>query len=471
MELADIFRPIRGKPEQSGDLHLQRVTSPDLPPADRLLICESIKTKRGIQMKHMRKYLSLALAAALALTCLAGCSSGSSSSGGTSSSGNTSASGSTSSGGGSSSSGSGSGSVSGSGSSTPSAEGGTIKIALVAPLSGDNATYGVKQENGYRLAMDEINGNGGINGAQLVLETYDDAGDPATAASGAQKFADDDEVLVLGGCCLTNCTAAMLPITGDAGLPEMVVSSSAASLLGLSDYFYRMAVQDAQVGPNIARNFKDMGFTKAVALYPNNDYGIGLKDSFVEEFSDGGEVLDSIEYQAADQDYSAILTNVKDMAPDCIALCGTTTDSALIIKQAREMGIEAVMMGAPGVYNQNVIDIAGDAAEGIMAVGAFVANDPDEDVQAFVSSYKEKYNGETPDHFAALAYDQMYVIAEAAEKAMAGGELTRETMAAALDETNYEGITGTVTFNEDGEWIRDYMVLTVKDGEYVRYEG
>ena len=348
----------------------------------------------------------------------------------------------------------------------------TIKIGLVAPLSGNNATYGVKQENGYRLAMDEINANGGIYGAQLVLESYDDAGDPATAASGTQKFADDDEVMVMGGCCLTSCTAAMLPISGDAGLPEMVVSSSAASLLGLSDYFFRMAVQDAQVGPNIARNFKNMGYTKAVALYPNNDYGIGLKESFVEEFGNGGEVLAAIEYQPTDQDFSAILTNVKSMNPDCLVLCGTTSDSSLLIKQARQMGIDAVIMGPPGVYNQNIIDIAGSASEGILAVGAFVANDPDERVQQFVASYKAKYN-EVPDHFAALAYDQMYVIAEAAARAMEAndGELTRATMAEGLRASNYDGITGTVTFNEDGEWIRDYLVLTVKDGEYVRYEG
>lgn len=390
-----------------------------------------------------RKHLALVLAAMMTLNALTACSGGSSAS---------------------------SGSDAASGDSTAQVD--TIKVALVAPLSGDNATYGVKQQNGYQLAIDEINANGGVLGAQLVLETYDDAGDPATAAAGAQRFADDDEVMVLGGCCLTSCTAAMLPITNDATLPEMVVSSSAASLLGLSDYFFRMAVQDAQVGPQIAKKFAEMGYSNAVVLYPNNDYGTGLMESFVEEFKTSGEVLDSIEYQPTDQDYSAILTNVRDLNPDCIALCGTTTDSALIIEQARQMGIEAVMMGAPGVYNQNVIDIAGSAAEGVMAVGTFVANDPDEKVQKFVSDYQAKFN-ETPDHFAALAYDQMYVIADAATRAMQanGGELTRETMADALRDTDYTGITGTVTFNEDGEWIRDYMVLVVKDGEFVRYEG
>ncbi len=349
----------------------------------------------------------------------------------------------------------------------------TIKVALVAPLSGNNATYGVKQENGYRLAMDEINGAGGVLGAKIELVTYDDTGDPQTAAAGTQKFVDDEEVMVLGGSCLTSCTAVMLPITGDGELAHMVVSSSAASLTGLSPYFFRMAVQDAQVGPQIAKVFAGMGDKTAVALYPNNDFGIGLKNSFVEQFAaDGGEVLATIEYQDTDQDFSAILTNVASLNPDCIALCGTTTDGATIVKQARQMGIAAHIMGQPGLYNQNVIDIAGEYAEGLFACGVFIASNPDEKVQEYVKKYEERF-GETPDHFSALAYDQMYVIADAAGRAMAAndGELTRESMIEALRGTEYDGVTGHVNFQENGDWVRDYLTLTVKDGKYVLYTG
>ena len=175
----------------------------------------------------------------------------------------------------------------------------TIKFGLVAPLSGDNGAYGTKQEKGYELAMEEINAAGGVLGAKLELETYDDGGDASTAANGAQKFADDDSILAIGGSCLTSCTAAMLPITGDAEMPQLVVSSSAKSLTGISDYFFRMAVQDAAVGPQIANQFTKMGKTKAVTLYCNNDYGSGLKDSFNAQFeANGGQVLDSVPYQA-----------------------------------------------------------------------------------------------------------------------------------------------------------------------------
>ena len=349
----------------------------------------------------------------------------------------------------------------------------TITFGLVATLSGDNGAYGTKQEKGYELAMEEINAAGGVLGATLELETYDDGGDASTAANGAQKFADDDSILAIGGSCLTSCTAAMLPITGDAEMPQLVVSSSAKSLTGISDYFFRMAVQDAAVGPQIANQFTKMGKTKAVTLYCNNDYGSGLKDSFNAQFEEnGGEVLDSIPYQATDQDFAAILTTVKSEEPDCIALCGTTTDGALIIKQARQMGIEAPIMGQPGLYNQNVIDIAGDAAEGLLCSGVFVADGADGKGAEFVENYQAKYDGEIPDGFAALAYDQMYVLADASERAMEenDGELTRETLAEALRTTDYEGVTGTVSFDENGDWVRDYLTLTVKDGKYVLYE-
>lgn len=348
----------------------------------------------------------------------------------------------------------------------------TIKFGLVAPLSGDNGAYGTKQEKGYELALEEINAAGGVLGAKLELETYDDGGDASTAANGAQKFADDDSIMAIGGSCLTSCTAAMLPITGDAEMAQLVVSSSAKSLTGISDYFFRMAVQDAAVGPQIANQFTKMGKTKAVTMYCNNDYGSGLKDSFNAQFeANGGQILNSIPYQATDQDFAAILTTVKSLDPDCIALCGTTTDGALIIKQARQMGIEAEIMGQPGLYSQNVIDIAGDASEGLLCSGVFVADGADEKGQEFVTKYGEKYNGEVPDGFAALAYDQMYVLADAAERAMEAndGELTRQTLAEALKETNYEGVTGTVNFDENGDWVRDYLTLTVKDGKYVLY--
>ncbi len=343
-----------------------------------------------------------------------------------------------------------------------------LKIGMVNPLSGDNALYGLSQENGVRLAIDEINAAGGVNGAQIVLETYDDQGDPQTAASGAQKFADDDSILMITGSSLTSNTLAMVPIFDDAEIVDMVCSSSSPSLTGCSEYFFRMAVQDAQVGPQMCKAILDKEYTQISMLYPNNDFGKSLSAS-IEEYAgeNGGTIVSAYEYNPADQDFTAILTNLKADAPEAVALCGTVTDTSLIIKQMAQLGIEAYKIGHTSLYNSSTFEIAGDAMEGVGCVSVYISSNPDEKVQEFVARYQEKYDA-IPDSFAALAYDMTYTFAAAAESAMEAndGEVDRESLKDALVDVEYEGITGTVNFNDNHDWVRDYLTLIVKDGEF-----
>lgn len=347
--------------------------------------------------------------------------------------------------------------------------GDTLKIGLVAPISGDNGQYGTSQKQGYELAIKEINEAGGVNGKMLELETYDDQGDAQKAAAGAQKFADDDSILAVGGSCLSSCTLAMVPIIDDAGLPDLVVSSSSPSLTGSSDYFFRMSVQDAAVGPQIADVILKKGLKNVVVLYPDNDYGINLNENLTKYGAEQGlNIMQSIPYLTTDQDYTAILTTVKTLQPEAIALCGTTTDTGLLVKQIQQLGIDALLVGGTGGYNAKTVEIAGSASEGFLCVGVYVASNPDEKVQTLVEKYNAAY-GEIPDGFAALSYDQMYVIADAAKAAMDanGGTVTRETLKDALKAINYDGVTGTVTFNDVNDWERPYLTLKVENGEFV----
>jgi len=353
------------------------------------------------------------------------------------------------------------------GSSGGSGDNSPIKIGLVAPMSGGSSIMGVSQQNGYLLAIGEINDAGGINGREIELLTYDDTGDPQKAASGAQKFADDDSILAMGGSCNSTSTLAMVPIFDEAGIPDLVVSSSSNKLTGCSPYFFRMSVQDDMVGPQMAKSLLDMGKKSVVIFYPNNDYGIGLCGSLRDYFlQNGGTVLEELTYQADDQDFTAQVTTCKSLDPDAVAMCGTPADSGLIIKQLRQNGVESVLIGGTGLYNTNTVEIAGIASEGVYVIGVYVPTNPDPKVQELVSKYKNAYGSE-PDNFAALAYDQMYVIAEACQRAMDNGELTRETLKDELKKTNYAGVTGTVTFNANNDWERDYLTLQIKDGLFV----
>ena len=359
-------------------------------------------------------------------------------------------------------------SSSGSGSGSTKASVSEIHVGNVNPLSGDSALYGNDQSRGFGMAIEEINEAGGVNGAKIVLDDYDDQGDAQKAAQGAQKFADDDSYYAIIGSSLSNCTLAMAPIIDDAGIVEMVVSSSSPSLHGCSDYFFRMAVQDDQVGPQMAKALIDKGYKTVTVLYPSNDYGNNL-DKNLESYakSNGLTVLDSIAYNSTDQDFTAICTTVKNEAPEAVALCGTVQDSSLLINQLKAAGVDAFLMGGTSLYNSKALEIAGSNMEGVGCISVYISSNPDEKVQNFVSKYNEQY-GETPDAFAALAYDEAYVFAEACRKAMDdnGGKLTREGIMKALKGTNYAGVTGTVTYDDSNEWVRDYLVLEVKDNKF-----
>ena len=347
-----------------------------------------------------------------------------------------------------------------------------IKIAMVNPLSGDLALYGLDQQRAMSLAFEEINAAGGVGGAQIVMDCYDDLGDPQNAAKGAQKYADDDSYLAIVGSSTSSAVLAMIPIIDDGEIVEMICSGSSPSLSGTSDYFFRFAAQDVQVGKMIGKGITDRGYKNAVVLYPNNDYGVNLSENlnaYLEE--NGVEILSSIDYNPSDQDFTAIITTIKGLNPEAIALCGTVTDSSLLISQIKQQGIESFLMGGTSIYNSNAIEIAGDALEGVGCVSVYISTNPDAQVQEFVKKYEEKF-GETPDAYSAMGYDMAYAFADACERAMAanGGEVTRETLRDAMETIDYDGVTGDITFNETHDWVRDYIMLEFKDGEFVLSE-
>ena len=345
---------------------------------------------------------------------------------------------------------------------------GKLTVAMVNPLTGDAATYGVSHKNGLELALAEINKAGGVKGQQIELVTHDDAGDPKQAAAGAQKFADMKSVLAIVGSCLSSNTLAMVPITDKAKVPHSVISSSSAKLSGMSKYFFRMAVQDDKVGGLMVELAQNKFKPKKVALmYLNNDYGKGLLASIDPQVKKYGITLTSAQtYLANDKDYSALLTKVKAEAPDVLLVGSTYTDGGLIVKQAREMGLTLPIVGPTGLYSPKYMEIAGKAVDNSYFLGVFVPTNPDPKVQEFVKKYKEKY-GMEPDTFAALAYDQGYVLKDAMEKAAAKGNVTRESLREAMAASSYKGITGTVTFDAKGDWVRPYLFVTVKDGKFV----
>lgn len=348
-----------------------------------------------------------------------------------------------------------------------------IKIGIVTPLTGNVATYGQSHLKGMQLAAKEVNSSGGVDGKMIELVTYDDGGVPTQAATGAQKLSDQKDILLISGSCTSSSTLAMVPITDKAKIPHMVVSSSAASLDGASPYFNRMASLDALVGGDMVTVAAErLNAKKGVIVYANTDSGKALNTSISANCKEKNiQVAESIPYMEKDQDFASIITKIKDLNPDVIFLGGYYTDSALLVKQARQQDITIPCIGSVSIYSPKYVEIGGESAEGTILLAPFLATSPLPKVQEFVKKYSEEY-GTEPDSYAALAYDQLYVICDAVKRATEqnNGQLTREAMKDAVRSTNYEGVTGTVTFNDLGNWVRPFLVTVVKDGKFYLYE-
>jgi len=199
----------------------------------------------------------------------------------------------------------------------------------------------------------------------------------------------------------------------------------------------------------------------------NNEYGIGLRDVFSGEFTKlGGTILISESYEQGGTDFRTQLTKINNKAPDAIFMPGLAKEMALILKQAKEMGINAQFLSSEVFYSPETLELAKDAAEGVVVSGtAFDIDVEDSTLQAFVKKYQETY-GTKPDQFAATAYDVLKILAVAMEKGGFDGEGIKKGLDTIKD---YRGVTGDTTFDENGDVSKPYNIYWVQNGKFVSH--
>ncbi|WP_420799121.1 ABC transporter substrate-binding protein [Metasolibacillus meyeri] len=398
-------------------------------------------------MKHykLKKFASVFLATSVLAGALAGCgadSGGSSSSNG-SSSGN-------------------------------SADGDTIKIGANLELSGAVATYGLSIADGAALALEEINAAGGVNGKKLELIRVDNKSENAEAASAAIRLAEQEKVVAMIGPATSGNTVATVQIANQHKIPVVTASGTAPNITEnadgtINEYAFRTCFIDPFQG-TVAANFaiNELG-AKKVAIYADNasDYAKGLAASFKETIeANGGKVVIEQAYVAKDVDFKSTLTNIKGASPDFIFIPGYYEEVGLIVKQARELGIEVPLMGADGWDSPTLVDLAGkDALNNTYITNHYSSEDPDATIQKFVEAFKGKYN-QAPNAFHALGYDTVYYLKDAIERA--GDNVTGEAIKNMLAETkDLSLVTGTFTVDEKHNPVKSATVLEFKDGNQV----
>ena len=342
-----------------------------------------------------------------------------------------------------------------------------IKIGSMFEKTGEVSAYGTAEANAVNLAVKEINENGGILDKEIDLIEYDTKSDNTEAASVATKLATQDEVAVIVGPATTGAVKASTPAVTRAGVSLVTPSGTDDSLTldengNVQPNIFRTSFQDSFQGIALAEfATNELDAEKAVIIGDSSsDYALGLTKAFKGVFE--GEIVAEENFTADDTDFNAILTRIKDLDFEFIYLPGYYNQAGLIIKQAREMGITQPILGADGFGNQALLELAGvDNVDNVYYSAHYSPNSDDSQVTDFIAAYKEEYDVE-PDMFAALAYDTVYLVAQAIEES---GETSTEAITKALEDiAEFDGVTGTFSFDEDHNPVKSTLVIELQDG-------
>ncbi|MFJ7679182.1 ABC transporter substrate-binding protein [Peribacillus sp. NPDC097198] len=351
-------------------------------------------------------------------------------------------------------------------------EGDTIKIGVNLELSGGVASYGQSISEGLKLATDEINKEG-IDGKKIKLIPVDNKSEAAEATSGAIKLTSQDKVTAIVGAATSTNTIAQVQIAQDNKVPVISPSGTSPEITykddKLNDYVFRTSFIDPFQG-TVAANFATSEIkAKSAAIYIDSasDYSKGLAAAFKEQFEkNGGKVVAEEAYIAKDTDFRSTLTRLKSAKPDFIFLPGYYEEAGLIVKQARETGLDVPFMGGDGWDSPKLVEIAGEKAlNNTFITNHYSSGDPDEKIQNFVSAFKAEYKDKSPDAFNALGYDTGYFLADAIKRA---GSSDSDKIKDALEKTkDLSLVTGTFTLDEKHNPIKSATILEFKEGKQV----
>ena len=343
----------------------------------------------------------------------------------------------------------------------------SAKIGVISYITGPGAAYGEAITSALELAQKEINAEGEVH-IELVIE--DSAGTPDQALSAAQKLINSENVTAIIGPTLSNEMEVVGPIADQNGVPIMGTSTTAQGIPEIGDYVFRDSIPESLAIPaSVQKAVEKFGVKKVAIMYGNDDvFTKSGYDSMKQAAEDLGlEIVTTQTFQKGQSDYKAQLTEIKDLAPDLILCSALYNEGSVIMKQARDIGIDVPFVGGNGFNSPQVIEIAGAAADGLIVATPWFTGSENEKVQEFVTAFQEEY-GKEPDQFAAQAYDGLYIIAEALKKA---GEADRDQLRDALAETkDFEGVLGTISFDEVGDVVMDPIVLTIQSGEFTIFE-
>ncbi len=347
-----------------------------------------------------------------------------------------------------------------------------IKFGVFEPLTGANAAGGAEELDGVRLAQ-SLYPTVTVGGKEYTIELViaDNKSDKVEAANAGQRLVDSDKVTLVLGSWGSSLSMAAGPIFEAAKVPAIGLSCTNPLVTLGNPYYFRVCFLDPFQGTVMANYaYKNVKAKNAVIIREvTNDYSVGLAKFFVDSFKlltgDPNSILAELNYQTGDQDFSAQLTRVKTLKPDVIFAPGNYTESALIIKQARELGITAPFLGGDTWEIAEFIQVGRQAVEGAVMSAFFDNEAPLTPLSGvFVSEYQKKY-GKLPSGTAVLGFDGYLLALDAIKRAGSVDPIKiRDAIAATKD---FAGAAGIVTLDANGDPIKSAVIKEVKDGRFV----
>ena len=339
-----------------------------------------------------------------------------------------------------------------------------LRIGVVGPESGGSAQLGQGQRKAVELAVNEINKNKLAGEWKLEAVFQDDEGNPTKSSSATNKLIQESKVNVIIASINSSSTLADMVVTERAGIPQITPGSTGASITEQGNkWIFRTAANDSFQADALVKYAKeDLGITKVATFTASDDYGQSgakLLKNAIEKYD--LELAANPTYNNGDKDFKPQLITIRDNGAQAIFMWGLYTEAALISNQSQQLGLDVQLFGASGMAAQKLIELGGDAAQGLILTQTFLPDADIPTVKEFVQKYKEKYN-EDPIPHGAQAYDTVYIIANAVLKADSSEP---EALRDAIRNTQgLELVTGNPTFNEQGDDIGKRLLITKIDG-------
>ena len=351
----------------------------------------------------------------------------------------------------------------------------SVKVGLIAPLTGEVAVYGNAVKEAVQLYMDDFNAADHPFDINLII--YDDKGDPTEAMNAYNKLVYQDDIAVLLGPVTSSPTFGVAEASVDDGIPALTPTATHPDVTTYGNNFFRACFEDPFQGGSMAKfASSELKATTAAIIYNNADtYSIGLRDAFMKTAEEVGLTVTTTEaYGASDIDFRAQLTNIIKTNPDVLFIPYYYNVTYMICSQARELGYTGTFLGVDGTDGVLAIEGADVSVfDGMYFANHYSADSDSPVTQAFIKEYTDKY-GATPNALAALGYDGAMIVCDALERVnndgvKIDGESSYEAIIEALRATEVDGVTGHITFDENNNPIKTLSIIQIKDGAYHFY--